>query len=405
MEPAGPAGADPESTLPRAYLMVGGATLARHQLAVALAAGCERVACIGRYLDHEMIALQHEVERAGARFHLISGTRALSGLVTATDELLILAEGVVPNPVDAVETLGQTPSVLVLPAETAVPRGFERVDINSASAGLMLLPGRLVERLTELPADVEPVSALLRIALQSGVAQKRVPPSVAENGHWLLVRNEDEAHLAEQAWMERHTSGRGSTPGKAIAAFGVRHFGPALLHAGSGSRALTLAAMVLLVLAAGTGWFGFTTIALLISAPAWLSQQAAIIIERIQSDALGRRPGVLASEAPFTWLLDTVISVQLILSDEAGFGEVLWRRAFAPFVLFALLAFIPRHLPARWASWLRDRMLLALLLCGLSAAGALAYGVPALVAVILLAGLAFPGKTEASEMDQELTRA
>lgn len=404
MEPAGPAGADPEFALPRAYLRVGGVTLARHQLALVVAAGCERVACIGRALDHEMIAIQHEVERAGARFHLISGTRALSGLVTASDELLVIADGVVPNAGDAMAVLDDSQSILVLPAETAVPRGYERIDLNSASAGVMLLPGRLVERLTELPPDVEPVSALLRIALQSGVTQKRVPPSVAGEGHWTLIRNEDEAHLAEQGWMERHTRIRGSTPGKALTAFGVRHFGSALLHAGSGSRALTLAAVVLIALSAGTGWFGFTGIALLLCAPAWLAQQAANIVERIQSDALGRQPGFLASTEPFTWLVDTVIGAQLILSDEAA-GEPLWRRAFVPFVLFALLALLPRHLPAGWVKWLRDRMVLALLLCGLSAAGALSYGVPALIAAILLASLVFPGGSGVSRKGDELTRA
>ena len=185
MEPAS-AGFD----APRAYLRLGGATLAHHQLALALAAGCERIACLAKAFDPELAALQREAERAGARFHMISGGRALSGLVTASDELLVLGEGVIVSPVDALEMIAQAPAVLVLPAETAVQQGFERIDINHAGAGLMLLPGRLVERLNDLPPDADPASALLRIALQAGINQRMVPQSVINDGRWLLVQHQ-----------------------------------------------------------------------------------------------------------------------------------------------------------------------------------------------------------------------
>ena len=212
MEPAHAGG-----TMPRAFLRLGGATLAQHQLIVALAAGCERIACIARALTPELIALQHEAERAGAKFHMISGARALSGLVTANDELLVIGEGLVAALPDALDMLGDAPAILVLPAQTAVPQGFERIDLNHAAAGLMLLPGRLVERLNDLPADAEPTSALLRIGLQAGIAQRGVAEPAVSAGHWLMVRDEEAAHAAELDWMQRHTAGRGKAPGMALA--------------------------------------------------------------------------------------------------------------------------------------------------------------------------------------------
>ena len=41
----------------------------------------------------EIAALQHEAERAGARFQLIPGPRGLLGQVTANDEVIALADG------------------------------------------------------------------------------------------------------------------------------------------------------------------------------------------------------------------------------------------------------------------------------------------------------------------------
>ena len=382
MEPAHAGG-----TMPRAFLRLGGATLAQHQLMVALAAGCERIACIARALTPELIALQHEAERAGAKFHMISGARALSGLVTANDELLVIGEGLVAALPDALDMLGDAPAILVLPAETAVPQGFERIDLNHAAAGLMLLPGRLVERLNDLPADAEPTSALLRIGLQAGIAQRGVAEPALSAGHWLMVRDEEAAHAAELDWMQRHTAGRGKASGMALATLIVRSFGPALLHGGSGGRWLALASYVLLAIAGGAGWFGWHATALGLCAPAWLLHRSACIIERIQSEALGRRTGMLAAEYPFGWLFDTVIGILLLFATPYLPGEAFWQRSISPFMLFGLLGLFAYILPGRWTPWLADRMLLAILLCGMALASMLAPGVPALVALLLLGAL------------------
>jgi len=334
-----------------------------------------------------MLDLQHSAERAGAKFHLISGPRALSGLVTAHDELIVLSDGLVTTAADALELIGQTPSILVLPAETAVPLGFERIDLNHASAGLMLLPGRLVERLNELPPDVEPISALLRVALQAGITQRLVPQSISSSGRWLLVHDEDQANTAELEWMERCTSGRGRTPGLALASFAVRTFGPALLHAGSGARGLAIAATVLCGLAAGAGWFGYSAIAFAICSPVWLLQRAAGMISQIQSQSLGRRERLIAAEQPFGWLFDALLAVLVIAATPYVPGEAMWQRAFPPLMLFGLIQLVPQISGRKWTEWLGDRFLLALLLLGLCMARALAPGIPSVSALLLLAAI------------------
>lgn len=384
MEPA-----DAGSNQPRAWLRVGGATLARHQLALALSAGCERIVCMARQMEPELIELQHLAERAGTKFHTISGTRALAGLVTAQDEVLVMGDGLVPAPADALDLLSHGPVVLALPAETAIPAGFERIDLNHASADLMLLPGRLVDRLNELPADADPVSSLLRIALQAGVAQRLVPGAVAGSGRWMLIRTEDEAHGAEQRWMDRHTSGEHRSPGQMLAALGVRRYGPALLHAGSGGRAVALGGFVLLVLAGGAAWFGWAAFALALLVPAWLARQSAGIIESIQNDALGAPVSFWAKGGIFGWLLDAVLVGILACAVMPLGGEPLWHRLFAPVMLVGLLRLVGRVEPG-WRGWLGDRSLLALLLCACTLGGILPFAVP-LLAVILLAGGLFAG--------------
>ena len=60
--------------------------------------------------------------------------------------------------------LDEAPGVLVLPVEAGVAAGFERIDINHAWAGALRMPGRIVAGLGDLPADWNPVAALLRLA-------------------------------------------------------------------------------------------------------------------------------------------------------------------------------------------------------------------------------------------------
>lgn len=178
-------------TAPRGALRVGGVSVALEQLVLVLSMGCERIFCLANRMTPEIAALQHEAERAGARFQLIPGPHGLLGQVTAMDEVIALADGLFASVSDAVALLEPGAAVLVQPAETGVEAGFERIDPTQASGGALRIPGRLVERLADLPHDCDAFSALLRIALQAGVAQRPLPPParVTVSGHCSTMKS------------------------------------------------------------------------------------------------------------------------------------------------------------------------------------------------------------------------
>lgn len=394
---------------PRAFLRVGGASLARHQLTVMLAAGCDRIVCVARALGPELIALQHEAERAGAKFQVISGARGLVGLVTAADEVVIMAEGLLPTTGDALRLMDGPPAVLVQPAEAGIPAGFERIDLNHAAAGLMVVPGRLIDRLTELSADADPASALLRIALQAGVNQRSVPEEVRLGGRWLLVRTEDEAHHAEESWMARHTSGSAATPGPLLARLLVRQFGPALLHGGSGANGLAITAAVLAFVGFAAAWFGHVTLGLGFAAIGWVLGRSAALLARVQRESLSLRSDYPVRQVVFDGMFDLLLVVMLVFALPPLPGELLVQRCFAPVVLVGLLRVLPRGFAAGWSIWVEDRLLLILVLVTLVLGRVLETGLPALVGLLLVAGLVLP-RDSAAENDPQsdsnrLTRA
>lgn len=348
-------------TAPRGTLRVGGVSVALEQLVLALSLGCERIFCLASRMTPEVAALQHEAERGGARFQLIPGPHGLLGQVTATDEVIALADGLFASVSDAVALLEPGSAVLVQPAETGVEAGFERIDPTLASGGALRIPGRLVERLADLPHDCDAFSALLRIALQAGVAQRPLPPAGQGDGFWTLLHSEEQAHALEPLWIRRrirHT--RPFNPTRGLARFLVRSFGSALLHAGSGSHFVIGAGVVLLALALGLGWLGWAGTALLVAALGWLAGEASVVLKRIEADRVVPPGRGISWHVLFEWSTDALLVLLIGWAAPANPLQSGFERLFAPLMLMALLRIVPRVLHSPWTAWLEDRALLGI---------------------------------------------
>ena len=379
------------AVLPQAFLRIGPASLARHQLSLALTMDCQRIVCIAPGMAPELVQLQHDSERAGARFHIVSGAHGLASLVTANDDVLLIADGLLAPINPAVSLLEGSHTVVVQPVEAGLAAGFERIDLNHASAGLLRIPGRLLERLHELPGDCDVESALTRIALQAGVAQRPLPPEAQSGLRWRLVRNEAEAHAAEAGWIAIHLDGDGPlTPGSALARFAVRSFGPAILHAGSGGNALAIAATAGLVIALGLAWIGFIVTGLAFLATAWILRRSAALLLAVERESLALAPGKWSREPLFGWVHDGALVAMLAWNAPPFPGSPIWAAGFAPFILIALLRLVPRIGTGTWSAWLGDRSLSGLVLASLAAGGVLAPGVQGLAVALALLAIVWP---------------
>ncbi len=393
------------SPLPRALLRVGGASLARHQLALAAALGCERVICVAPVFDEAMVSLQHVAEAGGARFHVVTGARGLVSLVSAADEVIALADGLLAWPDLAITLLEAGPGVLVQPIETGLAAGFERIDLNHASAGAMRVPGHLVERLAEMPGDCDVFSALLRAALMARLTQRMLPGEVYESGRWSLVRSEGEAHMVEQAWIRLHSlRAGGATPTGVIARNAVRRFGPALLHAGSNGAVLAIAALVCSLLGVVASWFGLPAIGFAACALSWVLFSTSAMLGRIERDSLQLPKRAIGREAVFGWAMDAILATLMVAAIAPVAGQIWPLRGFAPVMLLGLARLVPQIAVAEapdentrlasggWAGWLRDRAVLALLLAGAACFHQAGPATSVLALAYLGVGLAMAGR-------------
>lgn len=375
--------ADDDPRTPLGLLRLAGRSLAERQIELALRLGCERVICVAAALDRPVIALQHQAEAAGMRFNVIAGPRPLLGLVSADDELFGFTDGLLPSPEEAEKALAGGKGVVVLPVEAGVAAGFERIDLNHAWAGMFAMPGRLVERLSELPADCDTVSALLRIALQGRVPEKILPEAVLAEGRWVLVESKERLAALEPDWFRRHAARPSPfAPGRALARLAVGGAGTWLLGKGIRPSVLTVLEAMLAGAAIAAGLSGHMLPGIVLYGTAWVVGETG---EALRPMALAGESGARGTGLPALLRgigMDLALAVLLALPITADWPI----RLFVALMLVGLLRLAERRFTQGWAEFLQDRAVLAALF-----GVALALGVldPALkvVAVLLLAAL------------------
>lgn len=355
--------AQPRDAATGAQVCIGGKPLARRQLEFALSSGAERIVLLGDKASTEAHVLRGVAEHAGAKVQQIETAHGLLGTIASTDELLVMAPGLLPEAPEALEPLGKGSAVLVLPAALGVAAGFERIDIERAWAGAVVVPGRLVERLAELPFDIEASSALLRIALQARVPDRKLAESVLVEGSWTMV---DDPASANRTWLKRNLPPQQSSAPAAWLAHKA-------LQKAAGSRlgdertvpALLAAFAVLLVGAIGAAIFDLSPVAFVFVAVAAVAAELAARFARLSSAPFALDDRKRALTTGMAALVEAALALCSILAID---GELL-HRLFPPLVLVGLLRALK---PAEWSGTARllgDPFVLALVLGLASAVG------------------------------------
>lgn len=352
----------------RAFRVFAGRSILSHQLDCATDLGCESVVCLVGGLGQDVIACQHRAEAAGVRFQAIEDLRRLSGLVKADDEVFVIADGLLPDTDEAIRLLAERPGVLTFSADPALGLGFERLDSERAWAGMLRTRGQSVERLSDLPSDAEAASALLRIALQSGVRQIPLDPALLANGDWLLRADSAMLRAREKRWIFGRVSPASfAAPGLATAERIGSRLGRDIVGTRL-ERVPLFAAVGAGVLAALLAAFGKPLLALSLGAVMAVLLPIAGVIQRLGRVSRNRKKrfGVDTTlRASADLLLVALVSLAIPIEGPA------WLRLFVPAVLFGLLRLGEQltHEPAAqessasWRALYSDRIvLLALLL-------------------------------------------
>ena len=159
--------------------------------------GCERFVCLSDAKSEAFDDLRDYIEEFGGEFHSINGHMPLVGLLSADQEIVVLADGLIADRSVVSTILGDRRGVLCLPDTQGIEAGFERIDAQHAWAGLFVARAQIVESLAEMPPDSDTVSLLLRLALQAGTKLQPIDDDMLNTGQWLLVKEGTEIAMRE----------------------------------------------------------------------------------------------------------------------------------------------------------------------------------------------------------------
>ena len=355
-----------------------GRTIASHQLQIALDMGCERVLCLGGPNNSILPDLQKQAETAGVAIDTITSPRELCDRVTVKDEIFAIAGDLLPDR-RLISDLPDIPLVTALPDDFAVPLGYERIDAERAWAGVLLAPGSIAAQLALFPNDIDLMSTLLRLTLQSGAPLVDIDPESLERGDWQLAPGETELTEREARWFaDRKPAAELRAPGIAIAEKGGHRLARDIM--GTRYEAAPLAASVVMIatglLATVMNW---PLIALALAGLAFIAARMATAIERLSMD--GEMGG---GRAKHLYMLELAIDVLLGFAlFKTGEPEFAWLRIFVPVMLLGMLHLARSMVSAPWQALAKDRATLCFGLGALQVFG-LAFVAAAVTAAMIL---------------------
>ncbi|MEZ5708839.1 MAG: hypothetical protein R3E02_05570 [Blastomonas sp.] len=294
------------------------------QMDLACRFGCRSIICLVEQAPEDLDAVIDYAGRLGLKFALVRSIAELSALLTADDEIILIADGLVLAISDAeIAAIGKGPAILTFcPADSQgeLVHGFERMDINHVWAGLALLRGSDVIAVGQLPGDWNVQSAALRVAVQRNHRRIIWPMAMVETGRATHpYRAEDiraELMLTDPDQPETPLS-RNKLYNKALSSLS------AILWKKPQIRpALRSLAMILPAAAIGLGWYGWVATGL---AALWAGRAMGRLDRRFFRVLQGFvAPGWLVA------LADVMAALALVV--------LVWRSAMPDFRLSALFA-------------------------------------------------------------------
>ena len=279
---------------------------------------------------------------------------ALIAALARTDSGTLRAELVlVPDTALASSLLADAPRpphlIACLPGDSPLAAGhpddFERIDAARCWAGLLVMRGAPVQNLADFPADADPVSVLLRLALQAGTPciDLTTPQLSAET--WLLADSAAMLAAHEQGLIARAGGGADwRAPLSALAGVLVRRLAPRGLVQGMPIAAGI--ALTLLIAASVNAAFGAAAAGLALAAAGAFAGAASAAYASLIGQ-LRREPGAARLAALLSRAVDGLAAAALLLVLAP---PQLWAASWAPLAICGPLAIGLARLAARGSS-------------------------------------------------------
>jgi len=184
----------------RALVPLAGRPLVEHQLRRALAAGADRLLLLVDQVPVELAQVVTALRREGVAVEAVAGLDLAADALAPDQVVLVLADACLPEEAALRRVAAHGPPCLLSVADRPERARYERIDADTRWGGVALLDGARVASAAAMLGSWDPVSTLLRRAVQEGArrvdAGADLPIMLVDAGEVA----ETEAGIVRAAW-------------------------------------------------------------------------------------------------------------------------------------------------------------------------------------------------------------
>ena len=236
-----------------------GEPILAHQITALRRAGISKFLIEVESVSGSLLAMADRLIQSGCEVNFVRSIQDVLGKLGNSDMVIVQAEGIYVAQDLLLELLRQNGAIIVTVDGRDENKAFERMDLNTRWAGMVIAPVTTVAGIGELPDGWSMTSSLLRQAMQDKVVQHSLKQTELQNGRLRrIVSAADAENLATELMAERAGSEPGLietqlfTPLAAKVASALWHVKARSTYSDTVTMLLCFASVGL----AGVGWIG-----------------------------------------------------------------------------------------------------------------------------------------------------
>lgn len=182
----------------RALIPLAGRPVADLQVRMLSAVGAAPIVLLADEPPVALVSLVDQLRGEGLPVVLANGADEAAARFEADHDLLLLADGIVPQMADVAGVAERSGPYVLTVEDDEAHDAFERIDLAHRWAGLAMMKGEDVGATTAMLGDWDLPSTLLRRAIQAGAA---LEPSSGEGAGPLLIDSAEDAERYSQSLL------------------------------------------------------------------------------------------------------------------------------------------------------------------------------------------------------------
>lgn len=166
-----------------ATLPFGGMSLVEYQARLLIGAGAQHILVAVSRVTPALLGAVSRIKRRGVTVDMVRSAQEAAAKAHPLAEVVVFADSLVTTDEVTARMAGASSDTLLITEDDGSAPAVERIDAAHCWAGIAKIGAGRLSEIAAMPREYDFQSTLLRIAVQSGARQMRLPADAMKSGH------------------------------------------------------------------------------------------------------------------------------------------------------------------------------------------------------------------------------